>query len=542
MWVEKYKPTTLDQIVGNNHAVAKVKNWIRNFPGKESRTGERLIADRVLLLSGPEGCGKTLLANLLLNDYKVFSFSLRDIRNHKKDRELLNNFCELYRVNVKHLGSPHAIILDDFDSLSDSKIDKAVHTTLVNLVETPLRGKPPPLILTMTTMSDVSTKKRNSRYQGIANLAYDIQLSPVRIPDLEDYLGIIAKREHVKCEPKVIPLIADYSNGDVRKCVQTFEMISKSAQNITNEKALEWIDQNTNDTDEKYLFQNDPGAKFNQTDDDRILQSALCRKTDRRSVKIMQTARRIVSSNSAQLTPLLYQAYPMLLAEKADTLERIAEISEIFSLADMIREQSFGHCNGSLIGLEDDSGATHYTTIVSTLSVDLPLNILRQHMKDNSIVTSAGYQTFYGVGNTSLNQHKLVRSLNELSPNMSSARKEDFFFLQTILSDKLANPSYDNDEIVEMLYTCGLHPNNLEMLSKLKGNNGITLSVPRSRKKKLIELYQGLEEEQDTVSVKFLDDEATSKKQSITSKFLKKHLVEEEEEDKSTDSVFTMVW
>jgi hypothetical protein len=211
-------------------------------------------------------------------------------------------------------------------------------------------------------------------------------------------------------------------------------------------------------------------------------------------------------------------------------------------LADMIREQSFGHCNGSLIGLEDDSGATHYTTIVSTLSVDLPLNILRQHMKDNSIVTSAGYQTFYGVGNTSLNQHKLVRSLNELSPNMSSARKEDFFFLQTILSDKLANPSYDNDEIVEMLYTCGLHPNNLEMLSKLKGNNGITLSVPRSRKKKLIELYQGLEEEQDTVSVKFLDDEATSKKQSITSKFLKKHLVEEEEEDKSTDSVFTMVW
>lgn len=97
MWVEKYKPQSLDEVVGNLNALARARDWMKNFPGKPTKKGDLLISDRVLLLSGPEGCGKTLVANLLLHErYHIFSFSLRDIRNHKGNKELLSNFCQLY--------------------------------------------------------------------------------------------------------------------------------------------------------------------------------------------------------------------------------------------------------------------------------------------------------------------------------------------------------------------------------------------------------------------------------------------------------------
>lgn len=59
------------------------------------------------------------------------------------------------------MGKPHALIINDFDSLTEAKIDKIVHQTLEQLVTKANHSRVPPLILTMTTMGDVSRKRRN---------------------------------------------------------------------------------------------------------------------------------------------------------------------------------------------------------------------------------------------------------------------------------------------------------------------------------------------------------------------------------------------
>jgi replication factor C subunit 1 len=96
MWVDKYAPITWAGFVGNDAATRQCKQWVQHFKTLLLAT-ETLPSDRVLLLSGPEGVGKTSAAMLLLTTagFDVNRFTMQEIRNHKKDTDLLSNFCHL---------------------------------------------------------------------------------------------------------------------------------------------------------------------------------------------------------------------------------------------------------------------------------------------------------------------------------------------------------------------------------------------------------------------------------------------------------------
>lgn len=49
-WVEKYRPKTMSEIVGNNKIKEELKNWIEEILHNE--------IPKPVLLVGPPGCGK----------------------------------------------------------------------------------------------------------------------------------------------------------------------------------------------------------------------------------------------------------------------------------------------------------------------------------------------------------------------------------------------------------------------------------------------------------------------------------------------------
>ena len=57
-WVEKYRPKRFFEIRGQDSAIEKVQNFIRNFKfGKKS-----------IILYGPPGTGKTTIAHVIANE------------------------------------------------------------------------------------------------------------------------------------------------------------------------------------------------------------------------------------------------------------------------------------------------------------------------------------------------------------------------------------------------------------------------------------------------------------------------------------------
>ena len=113
-WLDKYRPTTLDNYYISKAQLNVVKTWIDDF---RNNTED---AKPFLILYGTPGIGKTTLAYLILNfyDYEIIECNASDSRTKKNIRETLGQISKVTVCiddddNFKKL----AIIMDEIDGL-----------------------------------------------------------------------------------------------------------------------------------------------------------------------------------------------------------------------------------------------------------------------------------------------------------------------------------------------------------------------------------------------------------------------------------------
>jgi replication factor C small subunit len=108
-WVEKYRPGNLDEVVGQDHIVARLKKYVK----------EQSMPN--LMFTGPAGVGKTTtaiaLAKSILGEYwrqNLLELNASDARGIDTVRTNIKNFCRL-----KAVGAPFRIVfLDEVDNMT----------------------------------------------------------------------------------------------------------------------------------------------------------------------------------------------------------------------------------------------------------------------------------------------------------------------------------------------------------------------------------------------------------------------------------------
>ena len=104
-FVEKYRPTSLAQIIGHRSEIAELRTWLAEWsPAK---------GPRAVLLHGPPGIGKTSVAHLLAAEtgYTVAEYNASDARSVSK-------LQGMFALGMKRLGK-EIIIMDEVDGLSE---------------------------------------------------------------------------------------------------------------------------------------------------------------------------------------------------------------------------------------------------------------------------------------------------------------------------------------------------------------------------------------------------------------------------------------
>jgi DNA polymerase III delta prime subunit len=114
-WLDKYKPTCINDFKTNINEITKAKEWIENYK-KNSTTSKK-----ALLIIGDTGTGKTLLADVLLKEYNYQKIELNstDVRSQKKLGEFLRKSLTYKNVVDMFFEEklPVGILLDEIDTI-----------------------------------------------------------------------------------------------------------------------------------------------------------------------------------------------------------------------------------------------------------------------------------------------------------------------------------------------------------------------------------------------------------------------------------------
>jgi len=117
-WTEKYRPISLDEVVGNERAIIELRkwanSWINGIPKK-----------RAVILSGKPGTGKTSSALAIANDFGWTAVELNtsDARNAEKIKKVatFGAMNETFSDNGMFIssrdGGRKLIIMDEADNL-----------------------------------------------------------------------------------------------------------------------------------------------------------------------------------------------------------------------------------------------------------------------------------------------------------------------------------------------------------------------------------------------------------------------------------------
>ena len=209
MWVEKYRPIKIDDIVNQKEIVESLKNLMKE-PAEMPH----------LLFTGPAGVGKTTTAlcmsrQLLGEDWKRDTLELNasDERGIKMVRERVKKFASVFKIrtNEKDIRKFRIIILDEADEMTSE-----AQTALRRIIEDSSE----------TTRFVIICNYLSQIIEPIQSRCAIFRFIRIEKEIIENYLKSLCKKEEIKYDDKAISQIFESTNGDLRHSINVLQTAS----------------------------------------------------------------------------------------------------------------------------------------------------------------------------------------------------------------------------------------------------------------------------------------------------------------------------
>jgi len=292
-WIEKYRPNTIDEIVGNGQVISILDNMV-----------EKNSLPHIILF-GSSGTGKT--STVLAFAKKIYGKFYRhmilelngsDDRGINVVREQIKEFCStnnnLYKMfNKKNMYK--LVILDEVDSMTlDGQF------ALRRIIENYTENTRFCLICNYITKITPALRSRclAFRYEPLSN------------EFIMDKLYDIMDKEKVDLDDKIIDKIIVKSNGDLRKSINMLQCLTTFSK-ISSNKG------------------NDITLLFNMIDDKDIEIILNELKTSNNFTKKYSLIKDIIISKEYNLTDIIFYIIEKIIKEKKVNKKIIKELSKL---------------------------------------------------------------------------------------------------------------------------------------------------------------------------------------------------------------------
>lgn len=219
MWIEKYRPSSIDDIIGQDETKARLKGFI----------GSKSLPH--LLFAGPPGTGKTstviTLATEIFGKGNVTGNLLELNASDDRGIDIIRNQVKDFAKTVPIGDAPFKIIsLDEADALT-SAAQHALRRTMEKYVSSSrfvlLCNYPGKII------EPIQSRCAFFRFHRLNN---DI---------IKSQILKISEEEGVEYNDEGIDMLIEVSNGDLRKAINVLQATASIGEQVTKDRVLETV-------------------------------------------------------------------------------------------------------------------------------------------------------------------------------------------------------------------------------------------------------------------------------------------------------------
>jgi replication factor C large subunit len=214
LWVEKYRPKKIADVIGNDEAKTAFIDWLQS----------KRRAKKAVLLYGPPGVGKTTLVNAAANEFgfRVIEMNASDTRSEKAISKVAGPataFVALDTFSTESKGN--VLFMDEVDGIAGNE-DRGGVSTILRLIE----ESRIPVIM---AANDPDLEK----LRPLKKVSALVRFHQVRIPMIIALLQKVCQQEHVKAEFEALERIAENSRGDVRSAINDLQSLAETTKTLT---------------------------------------------------------------------------------------------------------------------------------------------------------------------------------------------------------------------------------------------------------------------------------------------------------------------
>ena len=225
-WTEKYRPSTLSEVRGNDKARDAFAEWARSWDDHRE----------AVVLHGSPGVGKTSAAHALANDMGWETVELN--ASDQRTADVIERFAGRAARNATLGGSAagggaaggdtasrQLVILDEADNIHGN-YDRGGASAITRLV----KESGQPIVLIANDYYDMA--------RGLRNATQEIEFRDVSARSIVPVLRDVCRKEGIEFESDALQRIAERNRGDLRGAINDLQAATEGRESIAVEDVV----------------------------------------------------------------------------------------------------------------------------------------------------------------------------------------------------------------------------------------------------------------------------------------------------------------